>query len=281
MSISDAFVLYDLHKLHGKTLKTRKNYRSTLNSFVKCWGDIPVELITVNSVAVWKQEMAYRGKQTSSMGSNLSHLREVLKYLKRHGYDVIDYWEVDRPTIKRKAPTWLQVEEVGALLSVIESPRDKAIVACLYSTGARISELLSLNRDSIENGVAEIIGKGDKPGTLDFDDNALEYLNTYLETRRDKLHPLFVSGQRRRITVSRVEQLIHEYADLAGIEKNVTPHVLRHSFASNLKLNGADIYDIQKQMRHSSISTSQIYVHIEDKKKQQDYKTYHSKVPLV
>jgi site-specific recombinase XerD len=155
----------------------------------------------------------------------------------------------------------------------------------LFSSGARISELLQLDRDSIVlnefgEGEAQIEGKGNKPGVLTFDSNALKILNDYTETRNDPIRPLFISGQRRRITVSRVEQLCHEYADMAGIDKNVTPHVWRHTFASDLKLNGADIYDISKQLRHSNIATTMIYTHISDQKKANDYRKYHTSTPI-
>lgn len=211
----------------------------------------------------------------------MSRIRAILRHMSRRGAKVIDWKEVELPKVKRKRPTWLSVEEIGQFLSVIESPRDRAIFACLFGSGARISELLDLNRNDIVDGSAYILGKGDKPGILDFDDNALLCLKEYMDERRDNLRPLFVSGQRRRITVSRVQQLAHQYADMAGIDKNVTPHVFRHSFATDLKFNGADIYDIMVQLRHSSIGTTQMYLHVGDEKKKADHKRFHSRVPLM
>lgn len=288
MTVSEAFRAYEVDVLYsqGKALKTRKNYRCSLNLLLKsCQADLPVELLSYNHIVEWKMYMAQQGHQLSYAASNISRLREVYKYLARHGYKVLDYREIERPQVKPKIPTWLTNQEVQDFLGVIENPRDKAIFALLFSSGARISELLQLDRESIVlndygEGEAPIEGKGNKPGVLTFDQNALKILNDYLGTRKDSIRPLFISGQRRRITVSRVEQLCHEYADMAGIDKNVTPHVWRHTFASDLKLNGADIYDISKQLRHSSISTTQIYTHISDQKKANDYRKYHTSTPI-
>lgn len=283
MNITEAFVRYDLEELQlqGKATKTRRNYRSALNSFLRYTPDIPVQMVTYQDFTNWRVEMMRDGKTPSYIGSNLSRFRSVLTWLRIQGVQVIDPAGIKRPKIVQKDPTWLTVEELTKLLSVIESPRDKSIFASLFGTGARISELLSLDRDSIRGNEAYIRGKGDKIGTLTFDPNALKYIETYMETRKDELRPLFLSSHHRRITASRVAQLLHEYADLAGIDKNVTPHVLRHSFATDLKMNGADIYDIKEQLRHERISSTQIYVHIDDRKKREDYQRFHTAVPMV
>jgi integrase/recombinase XerD len=281
MTITEALRAYDVDILYtaGKALKTRKNYSCAISLFVKSCADIPVELISYNHIIEWKLYMSRNGLQPSSIASNLSVLRNVLKYLKSHGYKVLDYREVEYPRFKPNPPTWLTIPEIKQFLEVIESPRDRALFACLFDSAARISELLQLNRDSIQDGEAEIIGKGDKPGKLHFN-FSLPILQDYLDTRRDSLRPLFVSGQYRRITVSRVEQLAHQYADMAGLDKNVTPHVFRHSRASDYKLNGADIYDIKEQLRHKSISTTQIYTHITDSKAKADHTTFGTKIEL-
>jgi len=281
MTISEAFAQYISTQLwlRGKAEKTKRNYRSSCNSFIKACGDVAVETITYETCIRWVTLMEYRGLQSSTVAHQLSHLRQVLKYLRRRGLLVMNYRDVELPTIIKRPPVWLELDEVTQLLGVIENLRDKAIVACLFSSGARISELLSLNRDSLRDGRAEIVGKGSKIGVLRFDEVALQYLDDYLASRKDKLKPLFVSGQYRRITVSRVQQVMHVYADMAGIDKNVTPHVMRHSFASDLRLNGADLYDIKEQLRHTSISTTQIYVHIGDKKRDKSYTEFHSRIP--
>lgn len=282
MLVSEAFIKYEVTKLMSGPEKTRKNYRCALNSFIKACGDIPVELVGYHTIEQWKTYGEYMGSANSYMASNVSRLKQVFKFLKRCGCKVIDCDAIERPVVKQNSnPVWLEPYEVAAILSVIASPRDKAIFALLFSSGARISELLSLNRDSIQDGRAKIIGKGDKPGIIRFDPNALAILYQYLSTRNDECTPLFISGQMSRITVSRVEQLAHEYADKAGITKNFTPHVARHTFASGLKLNGADIFDIKEQLRHDRISSTQIYVHIGESQRDKDYARYHTPIPVA
>jgi integrase/recombinase XerD len=277
MLISEAFARYDQELLaDGKALKTRKNYRTAMRSFIRCCGDIPVELLSFDALKRWQLYESSRGAQQSSIKANLCTFRSVFKWLRRQGHQVIDFRDIDLPRVGQREPVWLDWNEVQQLLEVISSPRDKAIVAALFGSGARIGELLQLNRDSIVDGEATIIGKGSKVAPLYFDKTSLRYINEYLETRRDTLTPLFVSGQYRRITVSRVEQLVHIYADQAGLDKNVTPHVLRHSFASDLKQNGADLYEVQQALRHSQISTTQIYTHIKDKKRKEIHQKFHT-----
>lgn len=284
MRLSEAFLQYILQKIvqANRADKTRRNYETCMNSMLKALGDIRVEFLSEDHIVQWRMYMERMGNQPSSISSNLSKLRCVLKYLKECGHEVINYRDIELPEIKKKDPVWLTSDEVQRILDVIDSPRDKAIFGSLFSTGARISELLSLNRDSIDRGTmsASILGKGDKPGTLYFHPYSLQLIDEYLATRKDSLRPLFISGQYRRITVSRVEQLSHIYADMAVIDKNVTPHVYRHSFATDLKLNGADIYDVKEQLRHSQLSSTQIYVHIADKKKAENHKKFHSGIKI-
>lgn len=277
MLLSEAFQQYDaILSSQGKSLKTRNNYRSGLANLIKHSADVPVELITFGTITRWQLEMQRTGHQQSTIKTNLGYIREVLKYLRKEGYPVIDSRDIDLPKIAQKPPVWLDYREVQQILDVIDSARDKALIACLFATGARITELLQLNIDSIKDGAATIVGKGSKVGVLYFDSTALNYLQEYLQSRKDSLTPLFVSGQYRRITVSRVEQLLHIYTDMAGIEKNVTPHVLRHSFASDLILNGADIYSTSRLLRHSNITTTQIYTHVKEEQNQDAYTKYHS-----
>jgi len=282
--LSESFSQYILEEiiLKNRADKTKRNYISCMNSLINIVGDIPVVFLDEDTIIRWRMQRERMGHQASSISSDLSKVRCLLKYLKKRGHEVLSHHEIELPKLKRKEPVWLKSEEVQQILDVIESPRDKAIFGCLFSTGARISELLSLNRDDIDRATmsAGIIGKGDKPGTLYFHPYAIQLIDDYLATRKDKLRPLFISGQYRRITVSRVEQLSHIYADMAGIDKNVTPHIYRHSFASDLKLNGADIYDIKEQLRHSQLSSSNIYVHIADKNRAYNHKKFHSGINI-
>jgi len=279
MSITEAFTAYILEeiRLKHKAYKTEQNYKTTLHSFVRCNADLPINFINFEHILRWKLYMDQQGYSSSTMAHSLAQLRCVFKYLKRRKFTVMDTDEIELPKVVQKAPVWLDYSEIQAMLDVIESVRDKAIVTCLFSTGCRISELLNLNKEDIYDNHATVTGKGGKYGTVYFDQKAIDALNEYLESRKDTLKPLFVSGQRRRITVSRVQQLLHEYADAAGIDKNVTPHVFRHSFASDLKRNGADLYDIKELLRHQRISSTMIYTHFTDLDIKNVHDKFHSK----
>lgn len=277
MTILEAFVEYDSFLVaQGMSLKTRQNYRTGICSLLKVSGEVPVELITFDLVARWQLYMRSIGHQDSTIKGNVCKLRVVLLHLRKKGFNVIDSRDIELPKVKKKEPVWLDYSEIQQIMDVIESSRDKALVAALFASGARISELLQLNRDSIQDGEARIIGKNDKPGVLYFDRLSLHLIDTYLAERRDDLKPLFVSGHYRRITVSRVEQLLHTYSDKAGVEKNVTPHVFRHSYASDLIGNGADIYDVSKLLRHSNIHATMVYAHIKEKQNKQNHLKYHT-----
>lgn len=279
MSISEAYTAFTEAYLvmGGYSAKTIKNYNGVITSFLKCCDDVDVIHITPETITRWKMSMEARGMSPATMRNYLIRLRKVLQFVKKRGLNVIDFDLIDLPKLPPTQPTYLESDEISQMLSVITSVRDRAIVACLFSTGCRISELLNLNRDDIHDNKATVVGKGGKLGTVYFDDRARAYLNLYLSQRGDRLKPLFISSQNRRITVSRVQQLLHEYADLANIDKNVTPHVFRHSYASDLKKNGADIFDIQQLLRHRKISSTMIYTHINSDYTDKVYQKYHSK----
>lgn len=287
MLVSDAFSLYIFERIklqHG-AVKTTKNYQSTLNSFLRACGDVHIGLVNQNTIMRWKMDMEANGKQASTMKSELGKLRQILKYLKRVGHNVMDYRDIDLPQVKQKQAVWLDTEEINMMLNGTNCLRNKAIIRALFSSGGRISEVLSLNRDSITMhheyegfGRAEVYGKGSKLITLIFDPNTIKAINEYLDTRKDRLPPLFLSGQYRRITVSRVEQILHVIAGEVGIVKNVTPHTFRHSFATDLLLNGADLRTVQEHLNHSSITTTQIYTHVSKSRKDDSYAQFHSKL---
>lgn len=279
MKLSDAFSLYIVEQIELKngSDKTARNYRCTVSSLLKTTPDIPIEMLTLEHAQRWVMYRQSLGQSESTISHDLSRLKQVLKLLRKRGLTVLDEEHIELPKLHEKAYTWLDYSEVQQILDVIDSRRDKAIVACLFATGCRISELLNMNREDVQGDQAQIVGKGGYRGTVRFDPTALTYLNDYLNSRKDNLKPLFISSQHRRITNSRVGQLIHDYADAAGLDKNVTPHVFRHSFATDMRKNGADIMEIKEQLRHKRVSSTQIYTHINDEQRNEAYKKYHSR----
>lgn len=290
MIISEAFKLFDFYILQGKENrreKTRTNYRTACNSFIRACGDTHVELIGEDTVLLWKIDMQQRGNVASSVASDLRKLKKVLEYCAAKKMRTMDASHIDIPKTPRykKNYTWLTPEEVEITIQAAKNARDKAIVACLFHTGSRISAMLSINREQYEDsptdedGIKEVWveDKGERPSRLYLNKTAQGYINAYLATRSDPFKPLFISGQRRRITVSRVEQIVHEIREITGIKKILTPHVYRHSFASDLAVNGANLKAMQILLNHSNIQvTADIYSHFTDRQQKQTFKQYHT-----
>lgn len=290
MLLTEAFEAFEIDELlsEDRSQKTINSYRCTCNSLIRSIGmDIDIALLSYVHIIQWKKHMVDRGNAAAHVAFQLRELRRVLTYLHTHGFATLSPSEIKIPKFKYNKTAWFTIDEVRRFLSVIKSPRDRALFACLFSCGARISELLSLNRDSIVDGKAAIYGKArkegkDDPDELQFDDNALRLLNEYLATRKDELQYLFISRQNRRISLQQCIVLCHKYIDLAGIQLNGrgATHILRHSFATDLELQGLDLRGIQIQMRHKKSDTTQIYMHGQNLRQQPDYKKHHTPVPI-
>jgi site-specific recombinase XerD len=188
---------------------------------------------------------------------------------------------------------FLTLEQIEKLLSVPDVSkrnglRDRAILETLFSTGLRISELVSLNVEQInlkpntKDLEIGIVGKGNRPRTVYFSERAVKWLRKYLETRKDKEKALFINYQRRkdsssrRLTARYIEKIIKKYALLAGLPTNTTPHTLRHSFATDLLTQGADLRIIQEFLGHRNIATTQIYTHVTNKRLRDIHRQLHS-----
>ena len=184
----------------------------------------------------------------------------------------------------------LTTNEIKALFSVISGStlndlRNKAIFYMLFSTGLRVSELTALDRYiDTSKGEISIRGKGSKVRTVFISDNANKYLKEYLNKRDDVSEAMFVSknkkGKENRLTTRSIERIVKKTAISAGISKKVTPHTLRHAFATDLLQNGADIRSVQELLGHSNISTTQIYTHITNKRLQEVHSKFHNQTDI-
>lgn len=290
MTVRDAFSAFEFDELlaEDRAQKTIASYRSTSNSFIRAIGsDIDVALLTYLHVIQWKRYMSEQENSPAHMALQLRELRRVLTYLKLHSFATLDPSEIKIPKFKYNKTAWFTVEEINQFLSVIESPRDRALFGSMFSSGARISEILSLNRNSIVGGQAIIYGKArkegrDEPDILVFDDNALKLIESYLDTRTDTIEALFISRQSQRICVQQCIRLVHKYIEMAGIEKNGrgATHILRHSFGTDLEIQGLDLHGISLQLRHKKLETTRIYMHGSTVRKKSDYASYHTPVPI-
>ena len=225
---------------------------------------------------------------------HLIALRGFFKYLAKRGIKSLDPYLIDLPRAAKKQVTFLHFDEIERLLAEIpldteSGLRDRAIIELLFSGGLRVSELCGLNRDSINLERREFMvrGKGKKDRPIFIDRSTAECIEDYLNMRTDTLPALFLnnsanqqipstSGDFRRLTPRSIERIVQKYTRLAGITKHVTPHTMRHSFATDLLMNGADIRSVQSLLGHANISTTQIYTHITDPHLKEVHEKFHS-----
>ena len=194
--------------------------------------------------------------------------------------------EISQPKLSKKLPNYLTVEEIDNLLDIkLETPldfRNKAMLELLYASGLRISELLNLklNDISFDEDILKVVGKGDKQRIVPIGDIALEYLKLYINDYRNSIlkhkqsEYLFINNNGNQMTRQGFFKILKNQCMLKGIKKKVSPHTLRHSFASHLLNNGADLRTIQELLGHSDISTTQVYTHLISEKLKEDYKAH-------
>lgn len=284
----------------GRSSKTSENYSRYLERFIEFAGHIDVKLITTELVRKYR---LWLNRQTTETGDELAlitqsyhliALRGFLDYLSKRDIPSLAPNKIELPRTHRKQVTFLHVDEIERLRDAVPASdklsdlRDRAIIELLFSSGLRVSELINLDRGHINTKRREFMvrGKGQKDRPVFISQEAAEHIESYLTRREDNLPPLFLnysrnniastSGEFRRLTPRSVERLIAKYAKLAGITKHVSPHTMRHSFATDLLMNGADIRSVQTMLGHSSISTTQIYTHVTDAHLRDVYEKFHT-----
>ena len=284
----------------GRSLKTIENYRLYLERFIEFSGDITVDKITSEQVRrfrLWLNRHINDNNQSLSLITQSYHLialRGFLTYLSRRDIQSLSADKIILPKTARKQVTFLHYDEVSSLLSQIDLDtevglRDRAIIELLFSSGLRVSELVNLNRDHINLNRKEFMvrGKGQKDRPVFVSKGAAERVGDYLASRHDSLVPLFISysrftgqtdtsGDYRRLQSRSIQRMVSHYAKMAGITKHVSPHTLRHSFATDLLMNGADLRSVQAMLGHSNISTTQVYTHVTDQHLKDVFEKFHS-----
>lgn len=298
MTISDLIVdfLEYLEIEQNRSQKTISNYDRYLQRLVEFAGDKDVSKINDDMVRKWRIWLArHKDNQGEEMGKttqnyHLIALRSFLKYAAKRDIDTLPSDKIELARVKRPQIGFLDTDEVERLFNVIDTSnpvglRDRAMLELLFSSGLRVSELVNLNRDHInlERGEFMVRGKGQKDRPVFISPEAAEAIDLYLKSRNDEYDPLFIhySGSKEdgytRLTARSVQRLVKRYASLAGITKVVTPHTLRHSFATDLLINGADVRSVQGLLGHSNISTTQIYTHITDPQLRKVHEQFHNK----
>jgi len=221
-------------------------------------------------------EMGKQGLTKTTQARNIAALKSFFKFLYLEKYTAHNLaLELESPKKEKHLPVYLTIEEVDALLAApdVRTPagcRDKAMLEMLYATGMRVSELINVRQEdvSFELSYVRCFGKGSKERIVPLGSYALEALEKYIYTCRYKLiqdaqtEILFLNKQGKGLTRQGFWKILKAYGKKAGIKTNLTPHVLRHSFATHLLANGADLRAIQEMLGHADIATTQIYTHL-------------------
>ncbi len=269
----------------GLSPNTLQAYRRDLCQF-RDW--LKKEFLQVDSALIgnYLATLREKGNKSSTLNRKLSVVRMFYKFLYTEGK--IDHNPVEgisSPRLGRKIPSFLSEKEVEALLeapSVNEQygSRDRAILEVIYGAGLRISELINLNLTdlNLKGGWVKVLGKGSKERIVPLGREACRWVRLYLRRRRietTNLLPLFCNRYGKRLSRQACWKIIKKYSQKAGITKKISPHTLRHSFATHLLSRDADLRFVQELLGHTNISTTQIYTHITQERLKKVYKKYH------
>ncbi len=282
----------------NRSQKTIANYDHYLTRLEDYAGDIAVKDINPEMIQKWRLWLNRLGTNTadelgkSTQNYHLIALRSFLKFCAKRGIPAMSADKIELARTRRKQVTFLDKEDLHRLfeqpkISELSGLRDRAILELLFSSGLRVSELVKLNRDHVNMTRREFMvrGKGQKDRPVFISESAANWVQKYLDMRRDSLQALFISysgnsksdmtGDYKRLTARSIQRLVERYAKLAGITKHVSPHTLRHSFATDLLMNGADLRSVQAMLGHSNVATTQIYTHVTDPHLKKIHEQFH------
>lgn len=276
------------------TIRNYKHYLSRLNNFLTSKGKNSLESINLDLVHDFRIYLTKLGLGRKTQGYHAIALRSFLKWLLKNDIQVLEPTKIDLPKVTDRQVKFLNGEQVDRLLNAptlsdIQGKRDKAILEVLFSTGLRVSELTSLNKDKIDFTRREfgITGKGGRSRVVFLSSRACEYLKKYLDERKDHYKPLFIRhkgkvdpttpDEKMRLTPRSVERLIKKYVRKVKLPVDATPHTMRHSYATDLLIAGADIRSVQEMLGHKNISTTQIYTHVTNKQLHEVHETFHGR----
>lgn len=282
----------------GRSLKTVENYDRYLKRFLNFSKineprEISDDLVRRYRLWLNRQKTADGEIKRKTQNYYLIGLRAFLKYLVKRGIETLPAERIELAKTGGRELDLIDENELERLLAApaadsLKGLRGKAILELLFSTGLRVSELCGLNRDSINlaRGEFSVRGKGEKVRVVFLSDRARQALKNYLEKRGDLEEALFVNFRKdrknklsktSRLTSRSVERLVRHYAVAAGISRKVTPHILRHVFATDLLSNGADLRSVQALLGHVNITTTQVYTHVTDKQLREVHSAFHGK----
>lgn len=274
----------------NRSVKTSENYKRYLKYFIKTAKIQGARDITNETVKKFRLELSRTPIKKITQSYYIIAIRNFLKYLAKNDIESLSADKVELPKAPARQIEMIEYRDLERMLEMPENGtargrRDKAILEILFSTGLRVSELCSLDRYvNLERGEITVRGKGDKLRVVFLSDGAKEALKNYLDKRGDAEEWLFVSYTKEKnpkiigkITPRAVQRLVDYYGKKAGIGKKIHPHLIRHSFATDLLVNGADMRSVQEMLGHANIATTQIYTHLTNKELKEVHKAFHGK----
>lgn len=289
-----------LHHLQKKgssplTLRNYKHYLNRLLRFISETKKSPnIRDISDSLIQEYRKSLVKRRLSLKTQGYHLIALRSFLRWLRRCGVGAYEPERINVPKAKPSRIKFLTGREVDRLLnapslSKIFGKRDKAILEILYSTGLRVSDLTNLDRESIDfdKKEARIVGRKGRARAVFLSSRAAKWIENYLKARKDRYKPLFIrhkgkmvpsiDDEKMRLTPRSVQRMVKKYARKIKLPVDVSPHVIRHSFAADLLMAGADTKSVQKMLGHKNIQTTQIYTHVTHRHLQDIHSAFHGK----
>lgn len=282
---------------------TIRDYRHYLKVFMEWFSStLPHKTIADIDLSDVRRYRVFLANRADDKGMTLKRVtqnyyviafRSFLRFLIKNDHKTLEPSKIDLPKTESRSLKFLEREQIERLVtstdtSKEEGVRDRAILELLFSTGLRVSELVKLNHEqvNIERREFGVIGKGGRARLVFTSDRASEWIARYMKERKDKFKPLFIrysgkvieenGGEKMRLTPRSIERIVKKYVRIAKIPVDATVHTLRHSFATDLLTNGADLRSVQEMLGHKNIATTQIYTHITNKQLREVHEAFHS-----
>jgi len=277
--LKTAFLEY-LEIEKGRSVKTVENYDRYLTRFLAFSKITAPGNITEQSVREFRMNLNRNNLKLKTQNYYLISLRAFLKFLRKRDIESLNPERIELAKVGQRDLDLITSDELNRLINVkgtsLPALRDRAILELFFSTGLRVSELCALNRDlDLSRDEFSVRGKGEKIRVVFLSGDAKDAIKAYEKKRGDVEEALFISTSNTRLTPRSVERIVKGYAIKAGITRKVTPHVIRHSFATDLLENGADLRSVQALLGHQNIATTQVYTHVTDKHLREVHKKFH------
>ncbi len=278
MLISEAFDLYknDYMVFKCQSIRIVESHDYVKRTLIQTIGDKDITYLSLSDISAWQKEML-KTRIQNTVRNLLTRIRMVLKYLELRDMPCLKSALIPTPKHIDTVPAFLTAKEVEAMIQNAHSLRNKFVISLLYSSGIRLSEFLQLNRGQICEQRFTVVGKGGKARLCFIDNRTEQLMKQYLSKREDNCAALVISHlHHERMTATNVQLLVKNSARRAGIQKKVTPHTLRHSFATNFLQNNGNLRYCQEMLGHASIETTMKYSHITNTDLEKQYNKFHT-----